>query len=66
MKWYNRLYQFIKLGTGVTAFITCFEYLGYMRQFPTQQYYYVGDIALWLVFGLIMILEASLKILREE
>jgi len=56
------LYCLIKIVVGASALVMSYEYFFYMVEFPSQKYYYIGDIVGWFLFSAIIIGEALIQI----
>jgi len=60
------LYCLVKLVVGVSALVMSYEYFFFMVEFPSQKYYYVGDVVGWFLFSAIMVGEAFIQLTEES
>jgi len=57
-----RLYCLVKMIVGVSALMMSYEYFFYMIKYPSQKYYYIGDVVAWFLFSAIMVGEAFIQL----
>ena len=62
----GKAYNIIKLITGISALCMCFEYFIFMNIYPSQKYYYIGDVVFWFLFAVFMIGEALMILISLE
>jgi len=61
--WKNRAYNALKLLVGVSACHMSIEYLYFWLRW--REIYYILDLALWLIFGGIMIGESFIELTKR-
>jgi len=62
----SQLYCLVKMIAGVSALMMSYEYFFYMLKYPSQKYYYIGDVVGWFLFSAIMVGEAFIQLTECE